>query len=79
MATGSRPDMFAMEQLAVHIPWLSALSGEAKLERFVINNPKIILETDKQGNANWQLLPTRAENTPTRKPAQKVICSYRKA
>ncbi|KJZ04889.1 AsmA family protein [Pseudoalteromonas piscicida] len=71
MATGSRPDMFAMEQLAVHIPWLSALSGEAKLERFVINNPKIILETDKQGNANWQLLPTSAENTPTAQTSSK--------
>ncbi|WP_419149139.1 AsmA family protein [Pseudoalteromonas 'SMAR'] len=64
MASGSRPDMFTMEQLDIHIAWLSALSGEAKLERFVINNPDIILETDQQGNANWQLLASSAEQTP---------------
>ena len=41
MASGSAENMVSMEQLAVHIPWLSLLSGEAKLERFVIRNPNI--------------------------------------
>ena len=58
MASGSTENMVSMEQLAVHIPWLSLLSGEAKLERFVIRNPNILLETDKQGKANWQIMPT---------------------
>ncbi|TLX49017.1 AsmA family protein [Pseudoalteromonas phenolica] len=60
MASGSAENMVSMEQLAVHIPWLSLLSGEAKLERFVIRNPNILLETDKQGKANWQIMPTTA-------------------
>ena len=60
MASGSAGNMVSMEQLAVHIPWLSLLSGEAKLERFVIRNPNILLETDKQGKANWQIMPTTA-------------------
>ena len=64
MTTGSTEDMLSMEQLSVHIPWLSLLSGEAKLERFVINNPTITLETDKQGQPNWQLFPTQ-DNLPT--------------
>lgn len=64
MTTGSAEDMLSMEQLSVHIPWLSLLSGEAKLERFVINNPIVTLETDKQGQPNWQLFPTQ-DNHPT--------------
>lgn len=64
MTTGSAEDMLSMEQLSVHIPWLSLLSGEAKLERFVINNPTVTLETDKQGLPNWQLFPTQ-DNHPT--------------
>ncbi|TMO67461.1 AsmA family protein [Pseudoalteromonas aurantia] len=64
MTTGSAEDMLSMEQLSVHIPWLSLLSGEAKLERFVIHNPTVTLETDKQGQPNWQLFPTQ-DNLPT--------------
>ena len=46
MQTGSRDDMASMEQLAVHIPWLSLFGGEFKLDKFVINEPNILLETD---------------------------------
>ncbi|MBE0366494.1 AsmA family protein [Pseudoalteromonas aurantia] len=65
MPSGSTEHMLAMEQLSVHIPWLSLLSGEAKLERFVINNPTITLETDKQGLPNWQLFPTQPNSPVT--------------
>ncbi|KZN64653.1 AsmA family protein [Pseudoalteromonas luteoviolacea] len=61
MPTGSQPNMLTMEQLAVHIPWLSLLSGEFTLERFVINNPQVLLEVDTKGQANWQLFPTAPE------------------
>lgn len=50
-----------MQQLAVHIPWLSLLGGELKLEKFVINEPDILLETDKSGKANWQLFDAVAK------------------
>uniref|UniRef100_UPI003566FE01 AsmA family protein n=1 Tax=Pseudoalteromonas sp. TaxID=53249 RepID=UPI003566FE01 len=55
MKSGSRADMASMQQLVVHIPWLSLLDGEFKLEKFVINEPDILLETDNSGRANWQL------------------------
>ncbi|MGB1302015.1 MAG: AsmA family protein [Pseudoalteromonas tetraodonis] len=61
MQTGSRDDMASMEQLAVHIPWLSLFGGEFKLDKFVINEPNILLETDKNGKANWQLFDAVAE------------------
>ncbi|MCF2859917.1 AsmA family protein [Pseudoalteromonas sp. SMS1] len=60
MPSGSQPHMLTMEQLAVHIPWVSLLSGEFKLEQFVIKNPQILLEVDAAGQPNWQLFPTSA-------------------
>ena len=61
METGSRDDMASMEQLAVHIPWFSLFGGEFKLDKFVINEPNVLLETDKNGKANWQLFDAVAE------------------
>ena len=61
MQTGSRADMASMQQLAIHIPWFSLFGGEFKLDKFVINEPDILLETDKNGKANWQLFDAVAE------------------
>ena len=61
MQTGSRADMASMQQLAVHIPWFSLFGGEFKLDKFVINEPDILLETDKNGKANWRLFDAVAE------------------
>ncbi|KDC49806.1 AsmA family protein [Pseudoalteromonas fuliginea] len=61
MGSGSRADMASMKQLAVHIPWFSLFGGEFKLDKFVINEPNILLETDKNGKANWQLFDAVAE------------------
>jgi len=60
---GSRADMATIESLDVHIPWLSLLSSELSVDKFVINNPDILLEIDTAGNANWDLLPA-AEPVP---------------
>jgi AsmA protein len=54
MPGGSRPDMAVIERLDVHIPWLSLLSGELDIDRFVINNPDILLERNADGVANWE-------------------------
>lgn len=51
---GSRPDMATVAKLNVHIPWLSILSGELTIKKFVIVDPDILLETTAQGQANWQ-------------------------
>lgn len=65
-AGGTRPDMATIESLDIHIPWFSLLSGELKVEKFVINNPDILLEIDAAGNANWDIMPTAgaAQETP---------------
>lgn len=56
MKSGSNPDMMTMKSLEIHIPWMSLFSGELVIERFVIEQPEILLETDKSGRNNWQLL-----------------------
>ncbi|GAA0813707.1 AsmA family protein [Colwellia asteriadis] len=63
MESGSKADMVTMKALAIHIPWLSLFSGELIVERFVIEQPNILLETDKAGKNNWQLLAATAEPT----------------
>jgi len=51
---GSKPDMATLEQLNIHIPWLSIFSGELNVDKFVIVNPDILLETSVEGKPNWQ-------------------------
>ena len=47
--------MATMKQLDVHIPWSTLFSGEVKLDKFVIREPDVLLETNAQGQGNWQL------------------------
>lgn len=52
---GSREHMLQLEQLDIHIPWTTLLSGELSVERFVLRNPQILLEVNSDGVANWDL------------------------
>lgn len=63
MESGSQPNMISMERLDIHIPWMALFSGELSIERFVIEEPTILLETDAEGNANWDMLAA-AEPAP---------------
>ncbi|MCX2982002.1 AsmA family protein [Halieaceae bacterium IMCC14734] len=58
MTGGTRDAMITMQQLDVHIPWLALFSGQLSVERFVIRQPNILLETDAGGMGNWNLGPT---------------------
>ncbi|WP_105265673.1 AsmA family protein [Pseudoalteromonas sp. T1lg76] len=64
MADGSRVNMATMKQLDIHIPWTSLFSGEVKLDKFVIREPDVLLETNAQGKGNWQLFDKVAEQQP---------------
>jgi len=73
MQTGSRNDMASMQQLAIHIPWFSLFGGEFKLDKFVINEPDILLETDKNGKANWQLFDSVAKQPEQQQAAGEPV------
>ena len=63
MDGGSRSDMASIAELHIHIPWLSLFSGDLTIDKFVINNPDILLEKLINGKVNWQFLPlTQAED-----------------
>lgn len=51
---GSQPNMATIDALNIHIPWLSIFTGELTIDKFVIVNPDILLETLADGKANWQ-------------------------
>ncbi|WP_372769918.1 AsmA family protein [Pseudoalteromonas sp.] len=67
---GSQPNMASMDQLAIHIPYLSVLTGDIKLEKFVIRNPKILLEKMSNGDVNWQLVKTTGAQDKNSVPSQ---------
>lgn len=67
---GSQPNMAAMEQLAIHIPYLSVLSGDIKLEKFVIKNPEILLEKMANGEVNWQLVKATGVQSDSSVPSK---------
>lgn len=52
-AAGSRADMVTLEELRVHVALLPLLSSDVQVKEFVLERPDILLEVDKDGNANW--------------------------
>lgn len=52
---GTGKNMVSMKSLTLHLPWMSIFSGKIELDRFVIQEPTILLETSKTGKPNWQL------------------------
>ena len=67
---GSKPDMASISELMIHIPWLSVFSGELTIEKFVINNPDILLEKSIDGTVNWQFSTlSGAESSTEKSPA----------
>lgn len=65
---GSQPNMATIDALNIHIPWLSIFSGELSIDKFVIVNPDILLETSADGKVNWQF--STVGNTSDQSPEQ---------
>ncbi len=65
---GTRPDMARFASLEVKLALLPLVRGEVAIERIVLIEPDILLETDRAGQANWVLRPTRTpEASPPRR------------
>jgi AsmA protein len=54
---GSRPQMATLASMEVALSVLPLIRGEVAVERIVLVEPDILLETDAQGRGNWELLP----------------------
>ena len=73
VAGGSKPNMASINELLIHIPWFSVFSGELAIEKFVINDPDILLEKNADGSVNWQFstlanTSDNAKNDTTKSP-----------
>ena len=52
---GSRPDMLQVRRVEGSIPLLPLLRGEIQVDRLVLVEPRLFLETDPAGTGNWEL------------------------
>lgn len=54
---GSRPDMATVRRLEIQMALVPLLAGVVKVERLVLIEPDVLLETDAQGQDNWRISP----------------------
>lgn len=52
---GSEENMFSADSIFVSINFFTLLKGDVELPEIYLENPKLLLEKDKDGNANWNL------------------------
>ena len=64
-AQGQSKEMVTLDQMALELQVIPLLSNEVVIDRFVLVNPVINIEIDKDGNPNWELEPTSAASQPT--------------
>ena len=68
----STPDMAKLSRLDVALKILPLLSGKVEVDRFVLVDPVINLEIDKQGRPNWRFeTATPAETKSKQEGAEK--------
>lgn len=63
-AWGSRPEMARLTALEVTLGLLPLVRGEIAVERILLVEPDILLETDAQGRGNWEFAPAAAPAPP---------------
>jgi AsmA protein len=66
---GSRPEMATLHSMDVQVALLPLLSGEIRVARVVLVAPDILLERNKEGEANWQFARPAQAATPAPAPA----------
>jgi len=60
---GSRPEMVTMKRFELEVAVLPLLSGEVQVNRVVLVEPDILLETNGEGAGNWTLALEEAGGT----------------
>ncbi len=64
----SRPQMVTLEELDLKLALIPLLSHRVVVDRLVLVKPDIVLETNAQGQTNWQFTPETG-NAPVPQPA----------
>lgn len=69
-AWGSRPEMLKVGELAAELALLPLITGTVNIDRFVLKDADILIETDRQGRSNLDFQPAGAPGAATPAPAQ---------
>lgn len=67
---GSRPDMARIGRLEAKVKLLPLIFGDVNVERLVLNDADILLETNRQGRGNWEFVQTAAAEAAKPAPPQ---------
>jgi uncharacterized protein involved in outer membrane biogenesis len=62
----SRPQMATLQKLELQLALIPLLSKDVQIEQLVLDKPDILLETNAQGQSNWQISPA---GTPQAAPS----------
>lgn len=61
---GSRSQMVKLKRFELQVALLPLLTGEVHLQRLILIEPDILLETNAEGQGNWSLQPVEGEASP---------------
>ena len=60
---GSKPEMLTLNKFEIEVALLPLLSGNIQVNRVIFLEPDIFLETNKNGEANWDFSSKKPEKT----------------
>lgn len=69
---GSRPDMARIEQLRFDLALAPLLEKRAEIERIEVRGADLLLETNAEGQGNWNFKPTGEAPVPETKTASPI-------
>jgi AsmA protein len=69
MPGGSAPEMFQARRVELQLALLPLISRQIDVRRLTIVEPRLLLETDAEGRANWAFAPQAAAAPPAPGPA----------
>ena len=61
---GSRPDMVRARRVEVEIALIPLIMGTISIDRLILIEPDVLLETDRKGRENWQFQTNEAAGKP---------------
>jgi len=61
---GSRPDMLRARRVEVELALIPLITGTISIDRLIVIEPNILLETDAKGRANWEFQTDEVKGKP---------------
>lgn len=61
----SKPEMISLQKFEIKIALLPLLTGDIQINKLILVNPDILLETDKKGMKNWVFSTTKTTDETT--------------